>query len=582
MLRLERYIIAGLLWAWVTLAASSPCAASNVVVRQFESGAGLNAVGMIDASEDTEIDGPQAIYAGDRGEVYLLDQVNGRVLQFDPKRPELGTRSLELPQGLQPNDMIVRKSNILVWDGDVHTLRPEGPEDASVRGLGEVLTRSAGEDEIAASTFAQMGSQEPGAGADLSETSTRSVNPQRATRRQQLIDSRGKGPVVAEVVTASRTVANVDVRPRNKQSRLAKLRVQVGGRLGAVEFLEIDQEGRMFLFTENIPPTEEELASAFVVRYSPKGDLEGVYDLPLADTVGLSRRFVTVSPDGEVYFLRTRKTGVDVLGVGFRKIAGRTPVIDSIDRRPGSRSGRRAATSAVRPLTRKRVVETAFAFERAAWRVTQGAYGQDPDQACTGFRRVRRPAYLAGKLEKEVRGIPYCWGCHGSLSTIVRKLERGALAGNVCTRNEPRSDVVGVDCSAFVSAAWGLASHFTTIAIPAITTPLKDPWDLLPGDALNKPRSHVMLFLRFTPDRKVEVMEASPRGCNGRVCRNVYPLAAVLARGYTPVRFRALANEPAPSEASKAEETSAAKEPPKVRSKKKSSRKTGSRKRRRN
>jgi len=66
---------------------------------------------------------------------------------------------------------------------------------------------------------------------------------------------------------------------------------------------------------------------------------------------------------------------------------------------------------------------------------------------------------------------------------------------------------------------------------------------LQPGDALNKPGSHVMLFLRFTPDRKAEVMEASPGSCNGRVCRNVYPLASILARGYAPVRYRALANE---------------------------------------
>ena len=29
----------------------------------------------------------------------------------------------------------------------------------------------------------------------------------------------------------------------------------------------------------------------------------------------------------------------------------------------------------------------------------------------------------------------------------------------------------------------------------------------------------------------------------GRVCRNVYPLASLLARGYAPVRYRALINE---------------------------------------
>jgi hypothetical protein len=117
------------------------------------------------------------------------------------------------------------------------------------------------------------------------------------------------------------------------------------------------------------------------------------------------------------------------------------------------------------------------------------------------------------------------------------------LAGNICTHNAPRSDATGVDCSAFVSAAWGLATHFTTAAIPAISQPVTDPTDLRPGDAFNKPGSHVMLFLRFTPGHMVEVMESSPGGCNGRVCRNVYPLASLLARGYQPVRFRALVND---------------------------------------
>jgi hypothetical protein len=131
----------------------------------------------------------------------------------------------------------------------------------------------------------------------------------------------------------------------------------------------------------------------------------------------------------------------------------------------------------------------------------------------------------------------------GSLKQFTSRIANGVLAGNVCTHNDPRPDVAGVDCSAFVSAAWGLANHFTTAAIPAITTELANAWDLQPGDALNKPGSHVMLFLRFTPDRKAEVMESSTGGCNGRVCRNVYPLASLLARGFKPVRFKALQDE---------------------------------------
>src|SRR6185312_3494205 len=182
---------------------------------------------------------------------------------------------------------------------------------------------------------------------------------------------------------------------------------------------------------------------------------------------------------GDVYFLRTRQASVDVLGVGFRPLRAKiieTQTQSAIFDSPGLKG--KGPIAATLPLSRQRVVETAFAFEGIRWRPTAATYGRDPDTSCTGFSRVRRPGYLHGKLGQEVRGIPYCWGCHGSLQQISNAFSRGALAGNVCTRNEPRRDAAGVDCSAFVSATWGLASHFTTIAIPSITKPIANAWDM--------------------------------------------------------------------------------------------------------
>jgi hypothetical protein len=298
----------------------------------------------------------------------------------------------------------------------------------------------------------------------------------------------------------------------------------------------------MFVLAENIPASIGG-AGTFVARYSTAGALEGIYELPLSN-VPISRRFVAVSGDGDVYFLRTQSTGAEVLGVGFRPLPGGSVIDVHTVGSSASQAFMHGPITAVRPLTRQRVIETAFAFEGTQWRVNPAAYGRDPDEVCTGFAgRVRRPFYLHGKAGQQVRGIPYCWGCFGSLDQILSKIDRGVLAGNICTHNAPRSDVVGVDCSAFVSACWGLAHQFTTSAIPAITQPVTNPWELRPGDALVKPGSHVMLFLRFTPERMAEVMESSPGACNGRVCRNIYPLGSLLARGYRPVRFRALVND---------------------------------------
>jgi hypothetical protein len=534
------------LGAWVFLLLAHPSfaiAEAERIVKQFGAGFGTNSLGIFEGGEDTEIEGPQAIFSGENGEVYLLDQINSRVVSFDPKQPAELTRSLILPQGLQPTDLVINKGNVYVWDGRPIALEASG--DGLSRSLGPPGTL-ASSDETTLSMFAQTGTQEIGAESGPSRAVGTSGSAAR-TGNRQLLASRGKGQVVIDVLRdKSEAASTIEVRQQNAPAPFAKLNLKVGDKLGTVEFIEIDHSGRMYVLAENVPPYAAESASTFVVRYAPDAKLEGIYELPLTPSLALSRRFVTISPEGEVYFMRTRKGIVDVIGVGFRPIKngqvivvhGPMPDYAALAK---NRKGN-GAIAAMRPLTRDRVLETAFAFESINWRLNPSSYGPEPDTNCSGFHRIRRPGYLIGRVGQSVRGIPYCWGCQGSLGQIAGKIERGALAGNVCTRNNPRFDVVGVDCSSFVSAAWGLSTHFTTVAIPSITTAVENPWDLKPGDALDKPGSHVMLFLRFTPDRKAEVMEASPGACNGRVCRNVYPIASLVARGYLPRRFRALAN----------------------------------------
>jgi hypothetical protein len=526
-------------------------AAENATVKRFLSGTSRNSVGMVDAAEDTEIDAPQALYAADDGNLYLLDQVNGRILRFDAKNPAAEIQSLELPEDMRPTDVIVRRGSVYVWDGQPRALTPTGREDDIVRGLAR--TRSTEQpDDITMSAFAQMGSQAPEATPDLLNQQTRAISVAKRPARQ-VVATRGRGAVTADVAVGGKlNNADIDVREQGSGNAIMTLHLKVFDRIGAVEFLEIDNEGRMFVLAENIPTNSKRPSAAFVVRFSPKGEQESVYDIPLQESVTLSRRFIAISPDGDVYFLRTRKTEVDVIGVGARKVRANA-ILDNPSlphfTNAETRLTANEPVTAVRALTRQQVIQTAFAFRDLQWRVAPANYGSDPDTACTGFNRIRRPGYLHNMINTEVRGVPYCWGCHGSLNTFRNNIARGMLAGNVCTHNDPRPDVTGVDCSAFVSATWGLSNHFTTSAIPAITTELTNAWDLQPGDALNKAGSHVMLFLGFTPDRKAQVMESSTGGCNGKVCSNVYPLASLLARGYKPVRFRALENAPAVAQA---------------------------------
>jgi hypothetical protein len=530
--------------------------ADDLIVKRFGDGNSPGAVGIADASEDVELAGPQALTTDTDGNLLLLDQLNQRIVRFNPKRPSEDPGILEMPTSVQPNDLVVRKDEILVWDNGIHTLKASG-DPVSMRGVGgstvkleEVSTRAVG-DVFATSAFAQMGSQPPGNPSDLLDQGTRAVTVKQGRRpSRQYVASRGRGSVIADITSdKGDNSVLVEVRTMDGDETVAQIHLRVRDKLGAVEFLEIDNNDRLYILAENIPDNAAG-AATFVARYALNGELEGVYELPLENTP-VTRRFVTISGDGDVYFLRTQRTGVDVVGVGFRplrnaKVIDVRPRIQKASPAGGAGNGPAnnfTAIAAVRPSNRQQVIEAAFAFEGIQWQVTPQNYGPDPDTSCSGFSRIRRPWYLQGKMGQEVRGVPYCWGCHGSLANFQAQMQRGTKAGNVCTKNEPRSDVAGVDCSAFVSASWGLSVHYTTAAIPAIAKPVSDPWELRPGDALNKPGSHVMLFLRFTPDRKAEVMESSTGGCNGRVCRNVYPLASLLARGYQPVRFKALADD---------------------------------------
>ena len=172
----------------------------------------------------------------------------------------------------------------------------------------------------------------------------------------------------------------MDVRHRSASTLLAKLQLKVRDKLGSVEFLDIDRQGLMFVLAENIPAIIMEGASTFVARFSPSGALEGIYELPLTPSVALSRRFVTVSPDGDVYFLRTRKGVVDVIGVGFRHMKN-AKVVDVRGSAPDFADlakDRKGAIAAVRALTRARVLETARGFEAITWRLNERSYGPEP------------------------------------------------------------------------------------------------------------------------------------------------------------------------------------------------------------
>ncbi|WP_181699758.1 hypothetical protein [Chthonobacter albigriseus] len=509
------------------------------VLFQFRSGTAPNEVGIVPGAEDVEPSGPAALTIGDDGTVYVLDQNNERVIAVSPERSGQAPQILALPPDLPAADLAIVRNELFLWADGVVAVEKTGEPDAPERALRVV---SGDADSYTRSALAAMGSQPPGPLDGLFDEIGRSAN--RDDSRPtvvQYVPSRGLGDVVAEVDVLHGREARIAIRRGGEEAAFVLLDARTRDRIGTVEVLDIDTTGRPYVLIETVPDNEATDAAMFVVRFSPSGETEAAYDVPLEPGATFSRRFVSVGPRGDVLFLRSDTARADVLRLASRPtapgdvLAGVAP-----KRKPASVKQGKAPKMAIRPTGRESVVERAVAFETARWTVNPAAYGKDPAPRCPNMNRVQRPLYLKGKLNQDVKGIPYCWGCKTSVDAFYEGLEKGLTAGNVCTHSAVRTKVMGVDCSAFVSEVWGLARHVTTAAMPTITQRIKDPMTLRPGDALNKPGSHVMLFLRFTADRKVEVMEASPNACSGRVCRNVYLLSTLLRRGYQPVRLKVM------------------------------------------
>jgi hypothetical protein len=97
----------------------------------------------------------------------------------------------------------------------------------------------------------------------------------------------------------------------------------------------------------------------------------------------------------------------------------------------------------------------------------------------------------------------------------------------------------GVDCSGFVSLCWQQTKKFGTSTIGEIADPLKEEnkfTDLKPGDALNKAGSHIVLFVAYRPNGKIDVYESA-----GSASRVVLSEAQDWARfkKYLPIRYKA-------------------------------------------
>jgi hypothetical protein len=183
------------------------------------------------------------------------------------------------------------------------------------------------------------------------------------------------------------------------------------------------------------------------------------------------------------------------------------------------------------PLTtRAEMVKTAKLFASHSW----VAASPNLTAACS---RSYRSDWKPGQ---HVSGIPYTWGGMDGPDDFDLKLAKGLAAG-AHSRYGVLSCATGIDCSGFVSYCWGIrhSGHaYSTSNLREIAGKPRYNWftDMQPGDALNKPGTHVVLFTGYNVDGSINICEAS--GTAARVICHQTTWSRL--KGYIPLQYKAV------------------------------------------
>ncbi len=204
------------------------------------------------------------------------------------------------------------------------------------------------------------------------------------------------------------------------------------------------------------------------------------------------------------------------------------------------------ATAQAAPITRAQAVAIAASFAEHRWTPSQANILHGKDSAGIA---VRTPDRSTGNPDlwqpaRPYAGVPYKWGGFDTIESFERGIRGGKAAGDLYNAEKRRKGgaavsaaAVGLDCSGFISRCWQLSDKQSTSSLPALCRRLGSLAELRPGDVLNQPGGHVVLFLRWSDESRTRFVcyEAEPFS---RVRMSERNAVEMLAAGYSPLRYR--------------------------------------------
>ncbi len=192
-----------------------------------------------------------------------------------------------------------------------------------------------------------------------------------------------------------------------------------------------------------------------------------------------------------------------------------------------------------RYLTRAEIMDSTRPFAEVTWYCDSANVAPVPE--CPDWY----PDYQAGHT---YQGMAYEYGGWDRVGRFLDKLQAGYRAGahsdNDCISGggDPWW-ATGQDCSGLVSRAWQLPYKHSTGMLPDISHQI-DWNELLPGDIIDWPRHHVVIFDAWADSNHTHVFiyQATDRRPNPSTTGRDYRNIANYMSYYTPYRYNFLIN----------------------------------------
>jgi hypothetical protein len=200
-------------------------------------------------------------------------------------------------------------------------------------------------------------------------------------------------------------------------------------------------------------------------------------------------------------------------------------------------------------VSRGEVIAIARSYAEHRWQASAQNVRHGRDGSGVAVQTPDEPAGRAHPNRwqpgQENVGMPYKWGGFDTPASFDAGLLSAKAAGDLYSSAKRRAgneavsaEAVGIDCSGFISRCWKLPEKLGTANLPGVCRQLASADDLQPGDIMDIPHQHVLLFSHWLNGGKSSALFYEAEGDRfAKVVANERSLWELRLLGGKPLRY---------------------------------------------